>query len=48
MIPHHGAAILMCDQAPIDDAEIIELCQQITSSQQAEIDQMKQILERME
>ena len=41
MIPHHGGAILMCEQAPIQDAEIKALCKNIISSQQSEIDQMK-------
>ena len=41
MIPHHGAAILMCEKASIHDLEIKELCRQIISSQQREIDQMK-------
>ena len=41
MIPHHAGAILMCEQAPIQDAEIRQLCQTIISSQQQEIDQMK-------
>ena len=41
MIPHHAGAILMCEQASIRDAEIRQLCQNIVSSQQAEIDQMK-------
>ena len=48
MIPHHGGAVLMCTQAPIEDPEILDLCGQIIASQQAEIDQMKQILERLE
>lgn len=48
MIPHHSGAILMCKNANIDDVEIKELCQKIISSQQKEIDQMKQILERIE
>ena len=39
MIPHHASAILMCDQSPIDDAEIKRLCSNIVSGQQAEIDQ---------
>jgi uncharacterized protein (DUF305 family) len=46
MIPHHGAAILMCNEAPVHDAEIRSLCQNIVTSQQAEIDQMTAILER--
>lgn len=41
MIPHHAGAILMCQQASITDADIRRLCQDIASSQQAEIDQMK-------
>jgi transcriptional regulator of nitric oxide reductase len=46
MIPHHAAAILMCERASIRDAEIKQLCQNILSSQQAEIDQMKALLRR--
>jgi hypothetical protein len=41
MIPHHAGAILMCEQAPIQDSEIKALCKNIVSGQQAEIDQMK-------
>jgi hypothetical protein len=41
MIPHHAGAILMCEQAPLQDAEIKALCKNIVSSQQSEIDQMK-------
>ena len=48
MIPHHGGAILMCEHASIQDTEIQGLCQNIISSQQAEIDQMKGILQRLE
>ncbi len=44
MIPHHAGAILMCREAPIDDPKIKELCQTIIFSQQAEIDQMKAML----
>lgn len=44
MIPHHASAILMCEQAPIQDAQIKELCKGIMSSQQSEIDQMKRML----
>jgi uncharacterized protein (DUF305 family) len=46
MIPHHAGAILMCEQAPIQDSEIKDLCQTIISSQQAEIDQMKAMLDK--
>jgi hypothetical protein len=41
MIPHHASAILMCEKAAIRDAEIRQLCVDIVSGQQAEIDQMK-------
>jgi hypothetical protein len=46
MIPHHSGAILMCHQANITDPEIVKLCEEIKSSQQREIDQMKAILQR--
>jgi uncharacterized protein (DUF305 family) len=48
MIPHHAGAILMCEQANIQDAEIQELCKTIVSSQQAEIDQMKAKLQQLD
>ena len=38
MIPHHARAILMCQEASIQDQEIRTLCNNIISSQQAEID----------
>jgi len=44
MIPHHAGAILMCEQAPIERAEIKELCGTIISSQQREIEQMRALL----
>ena len=47
MIPHHSSAILMCEQANIEDQEILELCDSIIQSQQQEINQMKKILDRM-
>src|SRR5215211_3575006 len=47
MIPHHAGAILMCEQASIQDAEIRNLCQTIISGQQQEIDQMKAKLEQL-
>ncbi len=47
MIPHHSGAILMCEQSSIQDRELRELCGNIKSSQQAEIDQMKAILKRL-
>ena len=48
MIPHHGAAILMCNEASIKDPEIKELCRNIIKNQQAEIDQMKAKLKGLE
>ncbi len=48
MIPHHAGAILMCEQAPIQDAEIKELCGNIISSQQTDIDLMKAKLQSLE
>ncbi len=41
MIPHHSGAILMCNEAPIQDAEIKELCAKIIAGQRSEIDQMR-------
>lgn len=48
MIPHHAGAILMCEQAPLHDPEIKELCEAILSGQQAEIDQMRAKLLELE
>ena len=47
MIPHHAGAILMCEQASIQDPEIKNLCKNIIAGQQAEIDQMKATLEQL-
>jgi hypothetical protein len=47
MIPHHAGAILMCDRAPISDAELRKLCGEIAKGQQQEIEQMKRILARL-
>lgn len=47
MIPHHSAAILMCKQADLTDPEIKELCDQIMSGQQTEIDQMHKKLKEL-
>jgi hypothetical protein len=48
MIPHHAGAILMCEEASITDPEIKQLCQEVISSQQREINQMKSKLNRLE
>jgi uncharacterized protein (DUF305 family) len=47
MIPHHGGAILMCNEATIQDREIQDLCRNIIAGQQSEIDQMKAMLDRL-
>ena len=47
MIPHHAGAILMCNHANIQDSEIKQLCSNILSGQEKEIEQMKAILVRL-
>ena len=47
MIPHHSGAILMCERSELQDEELKELCQEIIAAQQSEIDQMKQIMNRL-
>ena len=44
MIPHHAGAVLMCGEAPIEDAVIRDLCKSIIASQREEITQMKALL----
>lgn len=48
MIPHHSSAILTSKKAMITDPEVKALSQKIIESQQAEIEQMKTILNRMD
>lgn len=48
MIPHHAGAILMCEESPIEDAEIKDLCQSIIESQREEISQMEAKLSELE
>ena len=45
MIPHHSGAILMCEDASLQDQRIKDLCKEIISSQRREIDQMRALLE---
>lgn len=45
MIPHHAGAILMCGEAELADPELHRLCVGIMSSQQREIDFMRQKLD---
>jgi uncharacterized protein (DUF305 family) len=40
MIPHHASAILMCEEAPLQDPELQQLCESIIATQNAEIEQM--------
>ena len=47
MIPHHSSAILMCQEADIDDQEIEDLCKEIVETQKREIRQMEDILQRL-
>ncbi|OGB83571.1 DUF305 domain-containing protein [candidate division TM6 bacterium RIFCSPHIGHO2_12_FULL_32_22] len=47
MIPHHAAAILMCEKASLEDPEVKALCRDIISAQQSEIKFMKQKLEKL-
>ena len=44
MIPHHSGAILMCNEASLQDQRLLELCKTIMTGQQQEIDQMRAIL----
>lgn len=47
MIPHHSAAITMCEEANITDQELVILCENIVKTQQEEIKEMNTILERL-
>lgn len=44
MIPHHSGAILMCEEASIQNPTLQELCRAIIASQRTEIEQMKALL----
>lgn len=48
MIPHHSVAIKTCENAHYDDAEITALCDDIVEAQREEIDQMREILARVD
>jgi uncharacterized protein (DUF305 family) len=47
MVPHHSGAILMCREAELKDPELVKLCEQISSSQRREIEQMNAIQKRL-
>lgn len=44
MIPHHAGAILMCEEAHLEDPQIKELCGKILSGQKSEIEWMTEKL----
>lgn len=48
MIPHHAGAILMCEQAPLQDSGVKDLCRGIISGQEVEIREMKARLNALE
>ena len=45
MIPHHAAAILVCQHSSITDTRIQELCTEIVQTQKEEIRIMKELME---
>lgn len=47
MIPHHSGAILMCREADLADPELRTLCDEIIAAQRSEIEQMRNILDRL-
>jgi dipeptide/tripeptide permease len=47
MIPHHAGAVLMCERLKAQEPEIKKLCGGIVQSQEAEIDQMKGLIEKL-
>ncbi len=49
MIPHHGAALLMCgENTTLTDQDIKALCASIVAGQQAEIDWMQKKLQTLQ
>ena len=48
MIPHHSSAILSSQEASLNDPEVKELSKQIIESQEREIKQMKEMINRLE
>jgi uncharacterized protein (DUF305 family) len=45
MIPHHSAAILVCQEASLTDPRIEQLCGEIIDAQRREIREMRALLE---
>ncbi|WP_209403684.1 DUF305 domain-containing protein [Pseudozobellia sp. WGM2] len=48
MIPHHSIAILTSERADIKDPEVKKLAEDIIKAQRKEIEEMKQMIERLE
>ncbi len=48
MIPHHAGALLMCEEASLQDPDIKKLCEGIRKGQEAEIALMKAKLKELE
>lgn len=48
MIPHHSIAILTSNRANLTDPEVKELAKKILEAQEAEIDEMKELIEKLE
>lgn len=47
MIPHHGRAILMCQEASLSDPGVKDLCRRIIASQESQIAEMKEGLGKL-
>ena len=48
MIPHHSIAILTSERADIQDPEVKKLAEDIIKAQRKEIEEMKQMIKRLE
>jgi FtsH-binding integral membrane protein len=44
MIPHHSAAIQMCNESSLTDSRVKKLCEEIVAAQEREIAEMKALL----
>ena len=48
MIPHHAGAVLMCEKAHLEDAQVQQLCNNILTGQNAEIEWMNTKLDSLQ
>ncbi|WP_122647109.1 DUF305 domain-containing protein [Enterococcus mediterraneensis] len=48
MIPHHSIAVLTSNRANLEDPEVKELAEEIIDAQEREIQQMKEMIKRLE